>query len=97
MGKLDSSKCILFQASVDRQKRCKGREEIFKEVIINYRLCDINELERKLRGDWLEGNENMADGLGILMGWKNHEHELELGMGGVSLRLVGRLSGEEDM
>ena len=49
------------------------------------------------RGDLLEGNENMADGLGILVRWKNHEHELELGMGGVSSRLVGRLSGEEDM
>lgn len=49
------------------------------------------------KGDWLEGNENMADGLGILVRWKNHEHELELGMGGVSSRLVGRLSGEEDM
>lgn len=54
MGKLDSTRCVLSQASVDRQERYKGGEEIFKEVIINYRLCDLNELERKLKEgtDW---------------------------------------------
>lgn len=41
------TRCVLFQISVDRQERCKGGEEIFKEVIINYGLCDLNESERK--------------------------------------------------
>lgn len=37
----------LFQISVDRHERYKGGEEIFKEVLINYGLCDLNESERK--------------------------------------------------